>query len=88
MINPQYVNFKKNFMIYLNAKGIETRPILSGNFLNQPSAKLYNFHFRKDKFKVSQDIEDRGFFIGLPTQSISNHTLNFLVENLLNIENC
>ena len=75
-------------MIYLNAKGIETRPILSGNFLNQPSAKLYNFHLRKSKYKVSQDIEDRGFFVGLPTQSISNHTLNFLVENLLNIENC
>jgi len=88
MINPQYVNYKKKFMVYLNAKGIETRPILSGNFLNQPSAKLYNFHIRKDKFKVSQDIEDRGFFIGLPTQSISNYTLNFLVENLLNIENC
>ena len=31
--------------------------------------------------------ENRGFFIGLPTQPISNNTLNFLVENLLNIEN-
>ena len=87
MISPQYINYKKKFMTYLNNKGIETRPILSGNFLNQPSAKLYNFHLRKGKYKVSQDIENRGFFIGLPTQPISNNTLNFLVENLLNIEN-
>ena len=51
-------------------------------------SETLQFSFRKSKYKVSQDIEDRGFFVGLPTQSISNHTLNFLVENLLNIENC
>ena len=88
MINFKYVKYKKKFMRYLNAKGIETRPILSGNFLNQPSAKLYNFHINKRKFKVSQDVENRGFFIGLPTESISNNTLMFLTKELLNIDKC
>ena len=78
----------KNFMNYLNAQGIETRPILSGNFLNQPSAKLYKFNINKKKYKVSQDVEDRGFFIGLPTKPISNDILNLLSKNLLNIDNC
>ena len=31
MINPQYVNFKKIYDLF-ESKGIETRPILSGNF--------------------------------------------------------
>ena len=88
MINQNYLKYKKNFMKYLNIQGIETRPILSGNFLNQPSAKLYNFHVNKNKFKISQEVEDRGFFIGLPTQSISEDLLNFLKVKLLNIENC
>ncbi len=88
LISPEYVKNKQKFMNYLNAQGIETRPILSGNFLNQPSAKLYKFNINKNKYKVSQDVEDRGFFIGLPTKPISNDTLNFLSVNLLNIDNC
>ena len=71
----------------MNSIGIETRPILTGNFLNQPSCKLYKFKFRKKDFKVSQEIEDRGFFIGLPTKDMSVNTLNFLAEKLLRINN-
>lgn len=86
LINNKYIKNKENFLKYLNASGIETRPILSGNFLNQPSAKLYKFHINRKKFKVSQNIEDRGFFIGLPTKNISIQTLHFLSEKLLNIK--
>ena len=74
LINKKYIKNKEKFLQYLNVSGIETRPILSGNFLNQPSAKLYKFHINKKKFQVSQNIEDRGFFIGLPTKNISIQT--------------
>ena len=38
------INIKKEkFLKYLNNTGVETRPILSGNFLNQQGCKLYNF---------------------------------------------
>ncbi len=87
LINQKYLAHKKKFLKYLNSIGIETRPILSGNFLNQPSCKLYKFHFRKKDFRVSQEIEDRGFFIGLPTKDMSLNTLNFLIEKLLKIAN-
>ena len=78
---------KKKFIKYLNLNGVETRPILSGNFLNQPSCKLYGFNFNKKNFKVSQEIEDRGFFIGLPTNDISSEKLSFLTDKLLRIKN-
>jgi len=86
LINKNYLNDKNNFLKKLNSKGIETRPIISGNFLNQPSAKLYNLNIKNYIFNNSQEIEKRGFFIGLPTNKISNSQLNSLKENLLNIK--
>ena len=56
-------------------------------FFNQAGCKLYKFSYNKRSIKVSQEIEDRGFFIGLPTKNISLNKLNFLVENLIKIEN-
>lgn len=78
---------KKNFFLkYLTSKKIENRPIISGNFLNQPSIKLFKLNKEKNKsnFPVAQDIDERGFFIGLPTRKISNSKLDYLVNSLLN----
>jgi len=86
LLNKKFIKHKKNFLKYLNLIGIETRPILSGNFLNQPSSKLYNFKYEKKKLRTSQEIEDRGFFIGLPTNDMSSKTLDFLTKNLLKIK--
>ena len=86
LINQKFINKKEKFMKYLNSSGIETRPILSGNFLNQPSCKLYNFRFDKKNFKSSQNIEDRGFFIGLPTSDMTVRKINFLTQKLLKIK--
>ena len=86
LLNKKYIKNKEKFLRYLNSSGVETRPILSGNFLNQESCKLYKFKFNNKDFRVSQEIEDRGFFIGLPTNDMSNKTLNFLCEKLLKIK--
>ena len=85
LINKDFLNKKNSFLKYLDKKKIETRPILSGNFLNQPAAKLYNFNTKK-KFHNADEIETRGFFIGLHTKKIKNKTLKYLCENLLKIE--
>ena len=86
LVNRKFVKNKGRFLRYLNKSGIETRDILSGNFLNQPSCKLYNLRYEKGNIKVSQEIEDRGFFIGLPANDMSFKTLNFLTEKLLKIK--
>ena len=88
MINKNK-NFKKNsFLKYLNTNRIENRPIISGNFINQPAIKKYNIKFKKSNLKNCQEIEDRGFFIGLPTSDMTFKTLNFLTEKLLKIKDC
>lgn len=88
LLRPDLKNKKNKFLKYLNSNKIETRPIISGNFLNQPAAKLYNYTNKNQKkyFPVSQDIEERGFFIGLPTNKIHNNQLNHLVTKLVNFD--
>jgi CDP-6-deoxy-D-xylo-4-hexulose-3-dehydrase len=86
LLSPNLKKRKHKFLKYLNSYKIETRPIISGNFLNQPAAKLYKYNYKKmeKSFPVSQDIEERGFFIGLPTNKISDNQLNYLVNIMLN----
>ena len=86
LLNKKYVFRKKRFLNYLNKKKIETRPIISGNFLNQPCVKLYGLKNNNEKFLGSQEIEDRGFFVGLPTKKLTDKKLNYLIKNLLKVD--
>jgi CDP-6-deoxy-D-xylo-4-hexulose-3-dehydrase len=85
LINKKYYKKKNLFLKYLNSQKIETRPIISGNFLNQPSIKLYGFNESNIKFHNAQDVEERGFFIGLHTKRITNVDLDILTKHLLKI---
>ena len=85
LINQKYKKNRNKFLDFLNKNGIETRPIISGNFLNQPSVKLYKLNKDKEVFKYSQDIEERGFFIGIHIDPISNKKLDLLENKLLKI---
>lgn len=86
LINQKFISKKEKFLKYLNKNNIETRPIISGNFVNQPSVKLYGLVSKKMKFTGAQDIEDRGFFIGIHTHKISYITLRHLTSKLLMLE--
>lgn len=86
LIDKKYMKNKKKFLNYLNVKKIETRPILSGNFLNQECIKLYKFKFNPKKFLIANEIEERGFFIGLPTRELKLTEVSYLCKCLLYIE--
>ena len=84
-INQKYSNKKFKFLDYLEKKGIETRPIISGNFVNQPAIKLYKLNKSSEKFKNAQLTEDLGFFIGLHTKKINSKLASYISANLLMI---
>ena len=86
LVDNKYKKVKNLFLENLSKKGIENRPIISGNFLNQPASKFYNFNFKKNDFKNSNEVENRGFFIGLHTKIISRIEINKITENLLDID--
>jgi CDP-6-deoxy-D-xylo-4-hexulose-3-dehydrase len=74
---PILVKNKKNrnrFIKQIEQKGIETRPIISGNFLKQPAVKKYKLN-KKEKFISADLINDSGFFIGIPNKIINNKFL-------------
>ena len=83
MIKRKYLNKKKKIIKNLNKKGIETRPIISGNFLNQKAAKIYNLNNKNQKFPNAEYVEKAGFFIGLHTKNIENKKLKILANELL-----
>ena len=86
LINKSSANVKQKFLQHLTNKNIENRPIISGNFLNQPAAKLYKFKNIKKDFVNSEEIEKKGFFIGLHTKPITSKELNHLTTNLLKFD--
>lgn len=86
LLDEKFRPKKKNFLEFIESKGLETRPIISGSFLNQPSAKLYKLNPKNYKFKGAQKIQDLGFVIGLHTKKISNHQINFITNTLFSIE--
>lgn len=86
LINKKFVDKKKKYLKYLEKNNIETRPIISGNFANQKCIDLHKIKYQKNKLINSQEIEDRGFFIGLPTKQLSKKKILSLTDHLLNLK--
>ena len=76
---------KMKLLNHLESKGVETRPILTGNFLNQPSIKLFGINKKKIKLKGVQEVEDLGFLIGLHTKKITQKHINLIKNSLFYI---
>tara|TARA_B100000965_G_C19579020_1_gene752655 strand:- start:861 stop:2084 length:1224 start_codon:yes stop_codon:yes gene_type:complete len=85
IINLKNFKNKKKYFEYLSKNKIEVRPIISGNFANQPAVKLFNIKYDKKNLKNAQYIEDNGFFIGLPTIKLNMNKIKILTNFLLNI---
>jgi CDP-6-deoxy-D-xylo-4-hexulose-3-dehydrase len=85
ILNQKYKDKKKSYLKFLNKNGVETRPIISGNFLNQPSIKLYGLNEKSKKFENSQKIEELGFFIGLHIKPLKQKSLEKLTKLILKI---
>ena len=61
MVSKKYSNIKNKFLKKLSSNGIENRPIISGNFLNQPASKMLKLKYNKNDFKNSNEIEEKDF---------------------------
>jgi len=73
--------YKYKVLKNLEKNGIETRPIISGNFADQPAAKKYKLT-NKHKFPNTDLVYDTSFFIGLPSKKINNQYLNKIIFGL------
>lgn len=78
MILSKKINRNK-FVSLINKQGIETRPIISGNFAKQPAIKKY---LKTIKYKLPNAdlINEYGFFIGIPFNKMSNNLSNKICD--------
>ena len=85
LLDAKYIRKKEKFLNFLNKNRVETRPIISGNFVNQPAINLYNISYNLKELQNSKQIDKRGFFIGLPTTKLSDKVVKKLAELLLKV---
>ncbi len=85
-LNRKFRKKKTQFINHIESKGLETRPIISGSFVKQPSTKLFKLNPKKKKFLGADLVQELGFVIGLHTKDISISKLKFLSETLLSID--
>ncbi len=87
IIKTKFKKIKKKFLNFLDKNGVETRPIISGSFNNQPAYKLYKFDKYNDKFfPNSQFIEDHGFVIGLHKHQMKKTNIEKLSRLMMKID--
>ena len=78
-LNSANKKYKQSVMNKLKKFGVVTRPIISGNFSNQPSIKLYNLK-TKSKLSNADLIDNNSFFLGLHNIKIKSFKLNKLIN--------
>ena len=86
LLDITFLDKKKKFIKLIEEKGLETRPIISGSFVNQPSTKLYNLNPGNQKFNGAQKVQDQGFVIGLSTKKIDKKKIDFVTNVLFLID--
>ncbi len=84
LIDPAIkVDYKKLTQNLLQ-RGVDTRPIVSGNMALQPAVRHFNIDLSLGPFEGAQKIHDRGLFIGCHARPIADSTIGRLAELVLN----
>ncbi|MBK7843516.1 MAG: DegT/DnrJ/EryC1/StrS family aminotransferase [Bdellovibrionales bacterium] len=83
LLNQKFASDKKEYLSELSKCGIENRPIVSGNFVRQPALKLYGLEQNPEDFPGAEEIDKRGFFIGLHTTPLNAEKILRLADLLL-----
>jgi len=73
----------RSYLEELSKRGVENRPILSGNFARQPGLKLVGINLDVAEFAGAERLHHRGFFIGMHSQKLGVERIRDLADRLL-----
>lgn len=85
ILDPEYNKNRKQLIDFLNNAGIETRPIVAGNFLKNEVVKFFDYEIVGD-LKNAELIDQQGFFIGNHHFNL-NQEISYLIEQLQKFQN-
>ena len=71
LFNKKFKHKKKLILNKLDKLGIENRPIISGNFLQQPALRKYNISQKSKNFPNANHVHEYGLFVGLKSKIMS-----------------
>ena len=71
------------FLDALTARGVENRPIISGNFIRQPAWQRLGYEMDPASFPGAETVHLRGFFIGIQSTPLSDARIAALADRLL-----
>lgn len=86
LLHEKFRHKKQEYLSYLTAKGIENRPVVSGNFVRQPALKSLGLNCKPEDFPGAEEIDSRGFFIGIHTNILTDQQVTYLTDTLLSFE--
>jgi CDP-4-dehydro-6-deoxyglucose reductase, E1 len=67
----------------LSARGVENRPIISGNFARQPALTLLGLNVDPRAYPGAETIHQQGFFIGVHSESVGDDLMAKLADALM-----
>jgi len=73
----------RQFTAGLMEKGIDTRPIVSGNMALQPAVALFDIDTSLGPFTGAQQVHDRGVFIGVHARPLDRDRVSWLADCVL-----
>jgi len=89
LVAPEVVFDYQRFTQTLLARGIDTRPIVSGNMALQPALKHFVVDLDGGPFDGAQKIHDRGLFIGAHAKPLAEARITVLVDIVISaLEEC
>lgn len=83
IVNPTVTFDYRRFAKTLQARGIDTRPIVSGNMALQPAVRLLNVDCSLGPFSGAQLVHERGLFIGCHAKPLEDKLIRLLVTAML-----
>src|SRR3989344_207401 len=83
LVNEAVTLNNKRFIKRLLERGIDTRPIISGNMALQPAVRHFNVDLSMGPFVGAQRIHERGFFIGCHARPLGQQRIERLATSVL-----
>jgi CDP-6-deoxy-D-xylo-4-hexulose-3-dehydrase len=80
LLHEEYAHQLPEYLEFLSTHGVENRPIISGNFIRQPSIAMYCKDEKPENYQGSEAIHNRGFFIGVHQVYTEDSKIEKLVE--------
>jgi len=82
-VRGEFKKGRHEFTKDLLKRGIDSRPIVSGNMALQPAVKMFNIDLSMGPFAGAQKIHEKGVFIGCHSKPLNDERIHRLATSIL-----